>query len=148
VALVPRQQLRIDDMEDKKRPHRATGKKASGRPVGAISAKRRAAHEILEALEKEIGPCHPLELMLRAGADPNIPLEIRATLWKDACSYLVPRLEKRAVELSGPNEGPLAVAALDVTQIMMNPELSDMAHKLLEAIPQPNPQLGPWLPPD
>lgn len=105
--------------------NRRTGRPV-GRPKGAISAKRRMAHEVIAALEKELGKsCHPLEGLLRLASDESQSVELRATCYRDALPYVLPRLQQQSVSLSGPNEGPIQLATLDVGDLITNrPELA------------------------
>ncbi len=108
--------------------HRKTGRPV-GRPKGAVSTKRRMAHEIIAALEEEMGrSMHPLEALLRVGHDDTKPLELRCACLRDCLPYVLPRLQSTAIH--GPNNGPICVAELDVTAIMANPELARAAQDL------------------
>jgi hypothetical protein len=105
--------------------NRKTGRPV-GRPKGAISAKRRMAHEVIATLEKELGKsCHPLEGLLRLASDESQSVELRATCYRDALPYVLPRLQQQSVSLSGPNDGPVEIATLDVGDLITHrPELA------------------------
>jgi len=70
------------------------------------------AHEIIATLEKQLGrSCHPLEGLLRIAADESQPVELRATCFRDALPYVLPRLQQSAVAVAGSLEvdGPPSV---------------------------------------
>jgi hypothetical protein len=107
-------------------PHKRTGR-PPGRPKGAVSVKRKMAHEIIAALEKELGrPCHPLEGLLRIATDETQPVELRANCYRDALPYCAPRLQQQAIEITGANEGPLALATLDLTTLLADPKATEV----------------------
>lgn len=107
-------------------PHKRTGR-PPGRPKGAVSVKRKMAHEIIAALEKELGrPCHPLEGLLRIATDETQPVELRANCYRDALPYCAPRLQQQSISLTGADEGPLAVASLDLTTLLADPKATDV----------------------
>jgi len=107
-------------------PHKRTGR-PPGRPKGAVSVKRKLAHEIIAALEKELGrPCHPLEGLLRIAADETQPMELRAACNRDALPYVLPRLQQQAISLTGADEGPVALATLDLTTLLADPKATEV----------------------
>jgi hypothetical protein len=84
------------------------------------------AHEVIATLEKELGKsCHPLEGLLRLASDESQSVELRATCYRDALPYVLPRLQQQSVSLSGPNDGPVEIATLDVGDLITHrPELA------------------------
>jgi hypothetical protein len=58
--------------------------------------------------------------------------EERLKMLRDLLSYLVPKLS--AVQVTGNDGGPLAMASLDITKLMQDPELAVAAERLAIAI--------------
>lgn len=76
-------------------------KNKGGRPRGAISKKRAAAHEVMVKLERELGrPVNPLEGLLRIGSDPQQPISLRVQCMTEACPYLFPKLQNQALDVT------------------------------------------------
>ncbi len=108
-----------------------------GRPKGAVSVKRRMAHEIIADLQRKTGKeAHPLIGLLTIALDENNPIELRATCFRDALPYVLPRLQQSAVAVAGALEvdsGPsveINIGAL----IKGDASLSDAAQKLAMAM--------------
>jgi hypothetical protein len=57
-----------------------------------------------------------------------VDLATRLSACRDVAGYLYPKLS--AQQVTGKDDGPLAVATLDVTQILANPALADAAQQL------------------
>src|SRR5438105_1404033 len=110
--------------------YRRTGRPV-GRPPGAISHKRKMAHEIVAKLEKELGrSVHPLEGLLRIGADESQPVELRVTCMKEALPYVLPRLQQRSVAITGADDGPVEVVPAGLTEaIMADPVAVQLAQR-------------------
>lgn len=83
---------------------------------------------------------HPLEWIVQAvktgvapapdgkpGTQP-VSMSDRTRLAETLLSFLLPRLS--ATQVTGANEGPIAVSTLDVTQLMQNPELAAAAQRV------------------
>lgn len=105
--------------------------------------KKRTA-QMARDLADELG-CDPLAFMMRIinadvieqtvienGKEKRVKVAIdlatRLDAAKNVAGYLYPRLS--AQQVTGKDEGPLAVAALDVTSILSNPALADTAQQL------------------
>jgi hypothetical protein len=77
-----------------------------------------------------------------------VDLATRLDAAKAVTPYLHPRLNAQTI--SGPGDGPLEVAGLDMTKIMENPALVEMAQALalamIEATPAPETKLLPVSP--
>ena len=58
----------------------------------------------------------------------TVPLEIRMDAAKTVANYIYPRLSSTAV--TGADDGPVAVAALDVGAVLANPQLAAAAQEL------------------
>lgn len=80
----------------------------------------------------------------------TVPLDVRLDAAKTVINYMYPRLNSTAV--TGADDGPLAVATVDLTQILAHPEIcraaEDLAMQLaeadiaaLDAEPGPQPKL-------
>ena len=117
--------------------HKRTGR-PPGRPKGAVSAKRRMAHEIIAALEKELGkPRHPLAGLLRIAADTTQPMELRAACNRDALPYVLPRLQNQAIAVAASLEAEVSASVnFDLVWPMADPTrariLQDAAFLLTE----------------
>lgn len=82
---------------------------------------------------------HPLEEIIRIYQTGKLPTVAgtpaqsasasdRVRLLEVALSFLLPRLSSQ--QITGANDGPIAVATLDVTKLMENPDMAAMAQKL------------------
>ena len=64
-----------------------------------------------------------------------VPLDVRLDAAKTVINYMYPRLNSTAV--TGADDGPIALATLDLTPILANPELAraaqEIAMQLMEA---------------
>ena len=91
-----------------------------------MSVKRKLAHEIIAALEKELGrPCHPLEGLLRIAADTSQPMELRAACNRDALPYVLPRLQSQAIAIASSLEAEVSASVdFDLTTLMADPNKS------------------------
>jgi hypothetical protein len=104
-----------------------------GRPKGSVSKRRMLAHEVMNRLEAELGrPVNPLEGLLRIGSDPTQPVSIRVECMSECLQYLWPKLQSQSVAVSGPDDGPVQLAAVSVSLdlIRSNPELAHAAQTL------------------
>jgi hypothetical protein len=93
---------------------------------------------------------HPIALMIEAvltgflppriGEDPKkrepISNEERMRTLRDLASYAVPKLV--ATQITGANDGPVAVTSLDITQLMSDPALAAAAQDLALGIASQN----------
>lgn len=70
-----------------------------------------------------------------------IPLDMRLDAAKAVAPYLHPRLNAQTI--SGPNDAPIAVAGLDITKILRDPALANMAQRLALAMVESNRTPGP-----
>ena len=102
-----------------------------------MSVKRRMAHEILADLQKKTGKeAHPLIGLLTIALNEDNPVELRASCFRDALPYVLPRLQQSAVAVGGSLEvdsGPsveINIGAL----IKGDAALSDAAQKLAMAM--------------
>lgn len=108
-----------------------------GRKKGSPAKRTQEAREIAERLG-----FHPIELLAiiaMRGVIPNadgtetpVDTDARLDAIKAAAPYLTPRLS--AQQITGKDEGPLAVSTLDVAQILANPALARMAQDLALAM--------------
>ena len=107
-----------------------------GRPKGAVSVKRKLAHEIIAALEKELGrTCHPLEGLLRIATDEAQPVELRANCYRDALPYVLPRLQQQMIGVTGALEVEnRASVEINMTTLLKDPKLADAAQTLAMAL--------------
>jgi len=105
-----------------------------GRKKGTKSWSARAIAE-----ETGVHPIRVLLDMMKTGYFPlakgeqakdkrRIPPELYVKVVFEATAYCTPKLS--AVQLTGANNGPLAVAALDVTELMKDPALVAAAQTL------------------
>jgi hypothetical protein len=118
--------------------HRRTGRPV-GRPPGSISKIKRSAVEIISRLEKELGPCHPLELLIRAGADEKNPIDLRVTCWKESLPYVLPRFQQQALAISGADGGPVSVVSADITAaILADPAAVELAQRIAIQMARPD----------
>lgn len=95
------------------------------------------ARRVAESLG--LNPLHVGIMMLKTGYMPlakgekpeeqrKLSPELYAKVWSEMMGYCAAKLS--AVQLTGADEGPLAIATLDVTQLMKNPELVAAAQTL------------------
>lgn len=105
--------------------------------------KKRTA-QMARDLADELG-CDPLAFMMRIinsdvieqtvienGKEKRVKVAVdlatRLSAARDVACYLYPKLSATAV--TGKNDGPIAVASLDIARILSDPLLSDAAQKL------------------
>jgi hypothetical protein len=68
----------------------------------------------------------------------KVGMEGRLSMLKEVMQYMLPKLS--ATQLTGANDGPVAVATLDVTQLMADPALAEAAQLLAISMSQ-HPQI-------
>lgn len=66
----------------------------------------------------------------------TVPLDVRIDCAKYVSRFLHPTLS--ATTVTGADDGPVAVAGLDMTQLMMNPDMVDAAQKLALLMARPD----------
>jgi hypothetical protein len=112
--------------------------KYGGRRKGVPTRQTWLAREIAE--QNGFNPVQvAIEVIMRGklpatGAKPgrDVSDEERLKMLRDLLSYLVPKLS--AVQVTGNDGGPVAVAGLDITKLMQDPELAQAAQRLALAI--------------
>jgi hypothetical protein len=111
--------------------------KYGGRKKGSPIKRTAEAREIAESLG--FHPVHFLATIAYFGVMPNadgtetaVDTATRMDAAKSVIKYLVPAL--LATQITGKNEGPLEVAAFDMTQLMMNPAAVEAAQQLALAM--------------
>jgi hypothetical protein len=114
-------------------------KKKLGRPVGAISAAKRTAAQLMALEEKRTGKSlNPLLALLRAGGDESQPMPLRIQCWAEAVPYLYPKLQQKAVTVAG-GDRPIGIAAADITSLIMrDPRAVQMAQELALMMARPD----------
>jgi len=108
-----------------------------GRKPGSQNKRTRQAIEICEAMD--FHPAALLATVVLTGKLPNpdgTTVEIDASGRMDAlkalCPYVMPRLQ--ATQVTGKDDGPLAVATLDISRILADPALVEQAQNLALAM--------------
>jgi hypothetical protein len=81
------------------------GERRGGRKVGSKNKRTILALSVRERLE-ELG-CDPLEILARIAEDPKSGADVRVRAAAELSRYLWP--QRKAVELSGANGGPISV---------------------------------------
>lgn len=111
----------------------------SGRKPGGLSKRTRDSMRIAEDLG-----FHPVEFMIRCvqtgrlaeedGSETALPLDERLKLLREVAHYICPKIH--GLQITGRDGGPVqhAHAHLDVTRIMMDPALAQMAEDLALAM--------------
>ena len=108
--------------------------KFGGRKKGVPTRQTWLARRIAEA--ENFDPVKIAISVVRDGVLPStgkaaareVSIEERLKCLRDLLGYLMPRLS--AVQVTGNDGGPVAIAALDVTQLMADPALAAMAQTL------------------
>jgi hypothetical protein len=108
-----------------------------GRKPGSQNKRTRQAIEICEAMD--FHPAALLATVVLTGKLPNpdgTTVEIDASGRMDAlkalCPYVMPRLQ--ATQVTGKDDGPIAVATLDISRIMADPALVEQAQNIALAL--------------
>lgn len=108
--------------------------KTGGRQKGSTAARLLAAKDI--ALKNNFRGLEEMIKIFQTGKLPTAPGMVtqnasataRLRCLEQACGYLYPRLSTQ--QIVGANDGPIAVATLDVNKLVHSPELAAMAQKL------------------
>jgi hypothetical protein len=108
-----------------------------GRKPGSLNKRTRQAIEICEQMN--FHPAALLATVVLTGKLPNpdgTTVEIDAAGRMDAlkalCPYVMPRLQ--ATQVTGKDDGPLAVATLDMSRILADPALVEQAQNIALAL--------------
>lgn len=108
-----------------------------GRKPGSQNKRTRQAIEICEAMD--FHPAALLATVVMTGKLPNpdgttvdIDAAGRMDALKAICPYVMPRLQ--ATQVTGKDDGPLAVATLDISRILADPALVEQAQNLALAM--------------
>ena len=131
-------------MEKKKGKRGAPlGVRYGGRKPGSVNKLTRTAREICEQLG-----CHPAEflaMVCQKGVMPNadgtfttVDAAMRLDAAKALAPYVMPKLAQTT--LTGPNDGPVQVAAFDVAALLADPEAARAAQALALKLVYPSSQ--------
>jgi len=85
----------------------------AGRPKGSINKRNVVRQEIFDKIVEKHGD--PLEALAEMAFDPNHPLDIRKDCLKEVVQY--GHAKKKAIEISGPDGGPIEARLELVGQI-------------------------------
>lgn len=137
-------------MSEETKPATKVAKRTPGFQEGhqRFGGKKKNTAAAARAMAAEMG-IDPLEFMLsiinsdtieqtvivdgkKKRVEVAIPLDMRLDAAKTVVNYMYPRLT--AQQISGPSEGPIEVAGLDITKLLQDPAMVEMAQSLAIAM--------------
>jgi hypothetical protein len=93
----------------------AKGHKTGGRVAGTPNRKTEEAAELLESLG-----CNPIEGMARIAMNEKHAPELRGRMYAELAQYVCPK--RKAMELSGPGDGPLKTERRFIVELVPSPQ--------------------------
>jgi hypothetical protein len=82
---------------------------------------------------------------IKGQAEEKVGMEGRLAMLKEIMQYMLPKLS--ATQITGKDEGPVAIATLDVTRLMEDSEMLEAAQRIALGLAQQRPQIAAG-PPD